>query len=538
MDYEQSFTSIINVFGETFLKAYKNNKMKGKTKILKFIVSFYRRWYHSAIIEDTLISPANLITELNRLQGKPLCTYPIISLNSYDRISIPEVMQRVYTIDTHPVIKDLEIFIESCYPDVELKENGIPTADHVDTLLDKVSVYDPFYVEYLGMLAVKLKLLKKSVSIYSNKAQVSEKYKKLFAKKPNEIFKAIVEASAEISSFFINQVLPLDKKYFNKEYIIKKLKEPTTTDEIFKEIYESIGLSFESIVDMDPQDNADEFYGLIMSSTFFLGIVIDKYFYTLFGFYLKIISPEYMLPYDIADDLTYAIESFKIDDEVEVSMFAPCYNYYLTELGNDFFQIQSKNKSVLNLRDDTSLDLIFKLATTKLVSQSHLEKQLDLILDKVSESKPDLKIWELKIAFNEQKNLWIKIDVTDNFTLHDLYNEICYEFNLPIANNYIFYKDTTESPFVRFMPSKSGKRSSKSDETKLSTLEFEENHEFVLVLENTHNPFDKKAIPLKQLKFHITLRKIKNINNQYSYPRVIGESKALKEMYNEFKFPF
>lgn len=512
--------------------------MKGKTKILKFIVSFYRRWYHSAIIEDTLISPANLITELNRLQGKPLCTYPIISLNSYERISFPEVLKRVYTIDTHPVIKDLEIFIESCYPDVELKENGIPTSKHVDTLLDQVSVYDPFYVEYLGMLAVKLRLLKNSTSIYSNKAQVTDNYKKLYKKEPKEIFKAIVEASAEISGFFINQVLPLDKKYFNKEYILTKLKEPTTTDEIFKEIYESIGLSFESIVDLDPQDSADEFYGLIMSSTFFLGIVIDKYFYTLFGFYLKLISPEYMLPYDIADDLTYAIESFKMDDEAEVSMFAPCYNYHLTELGNEYFQLKSKIKSVLNLKDDTSLDLIFKLATTKLVSQSHIEKHLDLILEKVSETKPAFKIWELKVAFNEQKNLWIKIDVADTFTLHDLYNEICYEFNLPITNNYIFYKDTTENPFTRYLPPKTGKHSNKTDETQLSSFEIEENHVFVLVLENTHNPFNKKVMPLKNLKLHITLRKIKDINIQHSYPRVIGESKALKEMYSEFKFPF
>ncbi len=538
MDYEQSFSGIINVFGEAFLKAYKKNKVKGKTKILKFIVSFYRRWYHSAIIEDTLISPANLISELNRILGKPINTYPLVTLNSFNRASNVEVLKKVYTIETHPIIKDLEIFLESCIPDIELKENGVPLAEHIDNLLDKVSIYDPFYIEYLGLIAVKLKLLKKTISVYTNKWQLIDEYNQFFNQEPTAIFDKIVNATADISSFFINQVLPLDKRQFNQKYIIQKLKEPTTTDEIFKEIYESIGINFESIMDSDPLGSIDEFYGLIMSSTFFLGIVIDKYFYTLFGFYLKLINPEYMLPYDIADDLSYAIESFHMEDEVEVSMFAPCYNYTLTELGMNFFNVKTSSQANLTIPDNLTLDAVFKLATNKLNNQSWLDKDLEILLRKIEEPYQADTIWEIKIVLTNVKKLWIKMEVPENFTLHDLYNEVCYEFNLPTTNMYYFFADKTENPFIKYAPPYYKKRSYKSEETQLLNLAFNENHVFVLVLESIQNPLEKNSIPAKNLKFEITLLHIKPINPEKSYPRLTRESKALKEMFSEIKLPF
>ncbi len=537
MDYNEYLSKITDLFNTEFTASYKSCRTRNKNKLLKYIICFFRRWYYSALIEGTIVTPDNLIKGLNKQCGKPLSLFPCFKPDNPAKPEVYSFYVKEYALKNHPVVNDLKIFMDSCVPDVEVDESGIVTEEHSNQLLQSLSIYDPFYVEYLNMIAIELGLLNETPSIYSSRFHVSPNYKKLFKLTSREIFNKIFQATVSTCANSINEILPVNQKLVNKNFILDHLKKPTSTDEIFQTIYDSLGIGIDGFleyVDEDDEDDVDEFYNMVMSSTFLLGVAIDKYFYTPFGFYLRIISPEYLIPCDLPGDITFALESMKQGDSMDLSLFSPCSNYHLTCLGAEYFDIPKDKLYLPEFPDKIPFEVILNIA---LNYSSEIPE--DVILkyfepDKIS-SLPT-NIYEIKIKFDDFKTYWKNIEVPSTDTLDDLYVEICYALDFRAVGDYCFYADLSENAFTRYSPPTSKHCSKQTTDVSLEELGFPKSHKFMLVLHNTVIPYISGQAQQKITKLQLEIMNKKDRKLKTLYPRISRISEAFKAIERQTEF--
>jgi len=533
-NYNTNGRFINQMFEDKFLNSYRDLRRKRKTRILTYISSIYRRWYYSALIKDTYLSPANLLAFSPGGQGtvpQNTVVSPVVRLvkNGMNRI---EFKTMEYSMKKHPVIADLRIFVESCMPDLELGANDMLTDDHVEDLMGKLSMWDSFYVEYLLSISIYMGIIKKIPSIYSNRAQVTSEYSKIFVLPDNEIFKLIVKATVNSAVSFINEMIPLPEAYFTADTIYDLLKHPIVVDDIFQHVYNILGIKISDIYSYETDLSADPFFddlnNAIISSTFLLGLLLDKCFLTPFGYYLQLIRPLYTLPYEFFNELSYLADSLEEDEKLVTALYASSTFYQLTPLGAEYFGVDAADS--FTPAGEIPYERLQEIIGGETEYARAQREALKTNFSIAGESS--LLIYNIKVRLADDKTLWKNIEIPGNITLFHLFSEICYQFSLDPDAEYSFFKDETESPFTQYSSVRRSKRSKSNADITLDELELPERRRFVLAIYNSFNPyidFETETIS-KKIKLELDIIKIKNREEAMMYPRVPRVSSGFKDL--------
>ena len=165
MEYLTPFDELLSIFKDNFTMAYKNLPHRNKARLLPYLSCFYRRWLYSTLVENTILTPANLMLLLSGRSKENVMPVIVPELTRKNDIRSMRFVSCEYSLDKHPVTKDLEQLIDFCSPDVELDEDDIVTGKAAEWMRSTFFIGDPFYIEYLSLLAFKLGLLKKIPSI-------------------------------------------------------------------------------------------------------------------------------------------------------------------------------------------------------------------------------------------------------------------------------------------------------------------------------------------------------------------------------------
>lgn len=522
MDHSKHFDTLLNMFKDNFTSAYRSLTYRHKTKLLPYITCFYRRWYHSALIENTILTPANLLPVLTSAPADGTISMLAPMLMRKNDIRTISFVSCEYSLDKHPVTKDLEMLISFCSPDVELDEDDAVTGETADLLRSTFFIGDPFYIEYLTLLAFELGLLKKMPSVHSNRAQPTAGCDEFFSAPRRELLEQIFNASIEIASSRVLGALPMGLKRLDKDFILSLLKQPRTTDEIFDELYRCMGVDIHEFLNFDDDSNLDDIYNAMMSGTFYLGVILDKYFYTVFGYYLKFINPGYVLPSDFYSELEYAVDTMQYADDISVGMFAPCSHYNLTTLGAEFFGLPQD--SVQPKLDRVPKDVIIEMLTNGIKPKT--ERLDNYLLTNIDDE--DKRIFEVKVKLLSNKSYWKSIEFPHSISLHEMYLFLMYEFGCDINMNYSFYPDTSINPFSAYTSPVHKRRSKKADTTALSDFAPDERSKFLMVIYDVPNPISEDVIPVKELQFEMELTKIKPCDIRKHYPYVTRISQAFR----------
>jgi len=264
-----------------------------------------------------------------------------------------------------------------------------------------------------------------------------------------------------------------------------------------------------------------------------LGVIIDKCFYTIYGYYLKLINPGYIIPCDMDAELEYAMDALDNADDISVGMFSPCSQYSLTKLGLEMFGVAASPANTVTFPETIPTDLLIAIAVSNKNTISKINaitREMTAALNGDGFGRPAGKIYEIKMKLNADKKFWKTIELPEDMTLDTIFIEIAYEFGFDTKANYSFFPNLDENPFSAYTAPANKRRSKKAADAKLKDLELKEHDKFALAVYDCVNVLVNPVLPQKCVRLTLELTKFKEPSLSRFYPQITRISQAFKDL--------
>ncbi|WP_163216103.1 plasmid pRiA4b ORF-3 family protein [Clostridium thermarum] len=400
----ESIKRIFDLYKKEFLENYNLLSAKEKKPVKKALPYIYRMWYYSALMDDTPLSPANFINmQIKEKYGQDTVIVPI-ARPVYKRKALVDFEQEfvVFSVENHPVLKDLKMFLNTCLPDIGVDENGFILEDERDEFIDLLTFREIFYVTFLTNISYELGLLRKLPSIGVHRAAaVAENVRKFFQMSSEDQLKKIVEAVLVIASKHMCEAFPINRSTFSVSALRKLIRDAVDLNEYLNGIMDKYNLNIDmgelENIDMDKLDEMDE-EDLPQGSVISLAIrmelsfALDAYIATPLGYYLQVLQPIYIYVYD-ASYYFYELYSAEVNQVPLIKLFFLMPNGFdLTVLGHKVLLDGIKPKNEFQTLEEK---IDFQQAYKDICDYQNEETALDEERDNFSEE-------EILNAFFEQ----------------------------------------------------------------------------------------------------------------------------------------
>ena len=522
-----------SLFSKSFLDEYKDAVPKKRRKMLPYIHALYRRWYYATLVEHTPFSPANLMSIICEHHKTCDTQHPIPVLRTPSRVVGMDMKVLNYTADAHPAVDDLRKLMTYCTPCIGLLEIECFSDEQALEAAELLSLNDPHYASFLLEVAIEMKFLAKMPSLYVCQMQPTEKSKKILALSDREILDEIVLTTIHLAAIGLKHSMPMPENIFSASFVHNLLKSPLETDEIFGRIFEVMGYELEELIGTSRraitrnkpsfEDEVKDDYQLeLISNTFVMGIVLDRFFFTPFGHFLRLINPLYALPFDLKVEILEYMHICNDPQEAFIAFFAPCSSYTLTALGLEILEIEPNENNFFDpgeipfepmkesiFADDNAFETFVELA--KSLSPAAFEERF-------KEDTSDI-IYNFRIRMENKPSLWMHMQLSGNATLHDIYVECLEYFDIKETEEYSFFHDKIENRFAEYPSIKRASRAKKprktASQTKLLELDFAENAYMILAAYNQATPFAGEPTTLR---LHIRMLEEMSPEDDQEYP--------------------
>ncbi|MCL2372911.1 MAG: hypothetical protein FWC78_05870 [Defluviitaleaceae bacterium] len=530
---------LLSLFEEGFIGAYEYNGPRKRKKVLPYFHAVFRRWYFAALIENTPVSPANIFEAMSKYyeQEPGLAVFPVvIDYKNIDRLpfKLPE-----YSLNSHPVVDDMKRVIEYCTPSIDLDQDSSLADSQSMEIAATLSINDPHYASFLVEVAYRMGLLAKMPSIHANKMQLTKKCSEVFKLSTGDFLREVVDATISLAHHGIKRAACTTENIFSEPFIREMLSSPIDTDELFAKVLDAMGYELEDMLDVG-SDTMHDMYGdmdvdemsmkmEILSSTFVLGVVLDRYFFTPFGYFLRLIRPLYVLPFNVEGEISDFIDVYNDPDEAFVAFFAPCSSYTLTELGLEIMGVQPNIDNYIDASEVMNFGAMKETVFGSLGALKFFVEMANGILP-VASANDDLgKVYTFRVRMEEKPNMWVHIQIPETMTLHHLFCEIAFTFDLDPDGSYSFFHDKKENRFAEY-PRKSGNKAEKpkqprnatkkTTDTALEELDFD-HMKFMLLTVGTQSQILSKTSP----RFQLEKLNEKDTDPHEIYPRISRASR-------------
>ena len=519
-----------SLFDESFMAAYREANPKKRRGALSFIQAIYRRWYYSTMIENTPLSPANIFESICRHYDKPPATYPVAHKRGKAKLAGIDIQLLEYSLDKHPIVSDMRLLIKNCTPHVDLllEADAFSAAQALD-FGEKLSLNDPHYAAFLLEVSLWMKLLVKVPSVGVNRFKPASNIDETLSTSDKILFRDIVDITIAMAAKGLQNLVMLPESLFSQAFVSSLLTAPMDTDDIFSRIYDSLGYDLDDILDMtmdmDLNEEPDSMDVDMLAGTFMTGVFLDKFFFTPFGHFMKLIRPLYVLPFEFEDEIADYVQVSNDPEEGIIAFFAPCSSYTLTDLGLEFFQVEKTEDNYIDAAKTIPFEQMkHTVFSSKEALSVFVEIARHLAPVRMEEAPED--IYTFRVRLENDTSIWAHLQMPAASTLHDLYLEITDCFELKENNDYIFYHDKDENRFAEYASSRRLKRGNKTSDIELTDLDFERQKQMLLIAYKQVVPFGG-ADPSTRIQLELLHQKPVDDNNEY--PRISRASKKLKE---------
>jgi hypothetical protein len=358
-DKTESINGLTQIFKKEFFESYNELTAKEKKLALKALPYIYRIWYHSSLIEDTTLSPANFINLQVEDNFSEECEQVIVPTLTpiYSRKALKDFKFefKTFSVENHPVLEDIKLLLDNSLPDIGIDENGIILDEERKKFIDSLTFKEIYYVTYLTNIAYELKLLKKQPSIGVYRAAAHIPHVESFFELSTEVqFEKIVEATIKIASKQLCEIFIPDNKAFTINVLKDLLKNGVDLTDWIENIMTKYDLFFNAShldgLDLDDLENLpdDEF---TQKSLMALGINMELAFHmdicftTPLGYYLQLIRPIYSYEFDFQ---AYFWDLYEADQNTLPQIrlyFTMPQGFDLTPLGKKLFLNNNEPKN-------------------------------------------------------------------------------------------------------------------------------------------------------------------------------------------------
>jgi len=530
------------------MDVYRDVPSRRRRKLLPYVQAIHRRWYHATLIENTPFSPANLMESLCRYFKQEPDSYIVPMLRTPSKVTGMDLAMKSYTLEKHLIVEDMRVIIKYCSPHIDLAEEGCFTDTQSLEVAANLSMVDPHYASFLLEVALWMKLLIKMPSLYVNKMQITEECHQLMEASNEDILRKIVDATISLTAFGLRNSMPMPEHIFTETFVRELLTVPMETDDLFAKVFDHMGYDIEDLLEISNTTVPEgtnlmdlEDFGVdmeLLSGTFVMGIVLDRFFFTPFGHFLRMIRPMYALPFDFESEINEYANVCEDPEEAFVAFFAPCSSYTLTDLGLEIMGVKATAENYLDIGElipfDTMKDTIFASPESMAIFVDMARQLSPLVFQG---DVPD-SVYTFRVRMAEDSTMWVHLQMPDDATLHQLYEEITDAFELIPNDDYSFFHDKTENRFAEYASTKQpttkgkGKRASsnKTADIPLNALDFAHMQHMVLATFNQSLPFSQVS---PTIRFNLERMNEKTPDINLEYPRISRESAAMIRKFNE-----
>jgi len=524
------------------MEAYRESNPRKRRSTLPYLQAIYRRWYYSTIVENAPLSPANIFEAICHHYNQPAATYPVAIQRGKTKLTGINMEVIEYSLDNHPIVKDLALAIEYCSPHIDLAENDVFVPAQALELGEKLSLHDPHYAAFLLEISLRMKLLVKVPSVGVSRFRPASNTTEILKTTPKkDIFRDIVEITIAVAAKGLQNLVMLPEALFSPAFIRSLLTNPMETDDIFTRIYEVLGYDLEDLEDlvgitMDlGSDELDSMDVDLLAGTFMTGVFLDKFFFTPFGHFMKLIRPLYVIPFEFEGEIADYVDVSDDPEEGIIAFFAPCSNYTLTDLGLEYFQVAKTEENYLDVTKVVPFD---QMKDTVFSSKEALDVFVQVARHlgplRLQDGPLPEEIYTFRVRMERDKSIWVHLQMPEDATLQHMYTEITEYMELKDNDDYTFYHDSKENRFAEYASPKRAKRSGKKAmDTELGSLDFEHQKQMLLVAYSQAIPFGNED-PTIRLQLELLHKKPPEAG--YEYPRVSRVSKGFKG--NSLDLPF
>jgi len=434
----------------------------------------------------------------------------------------------VYSLDDHPIAKDMHLLIDYCAPHIDLQEGDVFAADQVIELGGMLSLNDPLYAAFLLEVSLEMKLIAKVPSVGVNRFKPAARAEEIMAAPCRELFSAIVDTAIIVASKGLQNLVMLPDSLFSTTFLRSILEKPMFTDDIFAKIYESLGYDLDEVMDFTMEEGGLESLDVdLLAGTFMAGVLLDKFFFTPFGHFMKIIRPLYILPFEFNNEVAEYINVSDDPEESIIAFFAPCSSYTLTDLGLECLGIE---KTEDNYMDATKAAPFEQMKDTIFSSQDALTMFAEIAkhLAPMRYEEPPEDVYTFRARLESNTTIWAHVQMPADATLHEMYVEIADCLGLKENGDYTFYHDKEENRFAEYASLRRAKRGRKTSDVELENMDFMHQKQMLLVAYNQALPFGDEE---PTVRLQLEMLNIKPPDIGYEYPRISRMSKGLKESF-------
>lgn len=490
-------------FNNTFL--YMTGKQQREMAFLA--PTLFIRWYYSALFSETVLSPATIAENQKGsvVSGKGFYSLCMRLKNVRGQQLEFNFKRNFYSLESHPIYNDLDIFLKYMSPVMSINEDFTMKESDIRALQRRLSISDRYYVIYLFVLADKLGLYKTMPAIYEKCLQPCYEAG-FFTLSPSEKFSRIVDVSCDICACVLNSEFPYEIFKTDAEKIKDFIQDPVSIDDILISLYSDPETDVRALLERADYPDLNDTETSVLSSIFYMGILLDRNFIYVFGHYLRLIRPLYSYPVKFREILNGLFNAIAIDGEREPELFLPCTAYIHTPLGKIFFNKEMKDASKF---PPIPVDkILLSLEKEREISQFHYG-------DEMMRAECDV-IYTLNACSDGNRNLWKTIEMESSTPLSTAARHLMMLFMLPSDLDYSFKIKKAGSSFIDF----------KNIETLSNPGS---------VLSDVLYDYDTRLvlnIPGEQF-IEISLKNCHSGCCEILYPRILEQSKAITEREHE-----
>ncbi len=499
---------LLHLFTTEYEKYVSHMDKETQKELRQVAPMVFAKWYHTTLAPDTILSPINIISLDFDTENKEKVYTLRTVVNEENKLEYEFTLQ-TYSMAHHPIIKDLQLILDQCTPACSLDKEGQFLPDTRNVLLEKLSLCDTFYLEYLTMLCHQMGFFQELPAIHIRKIQKSNTAEDFFTLPLEKQLHILLDEACYLAAQRFLHVMDLDSDTLDIDFFHNFLTAPQTVDNIFIDFYHRLQIDIRSLWETPPEELSEEDHSLL-SSFLFAGIMLDKWFLTPMSCFLRVIRPISFVPIDFYRLVNNLSGMILMNHNLSPELYSPASYYSMTALGKSLCELDKTAENKQAMPKNISFEQILQVILPEI--ESRLYKELNRL-----ENNTD--ILQFYVGMEQDTELWKVVEAETSNNLHTFCRDLCAAFNLENVQDYVLSIPDQNAFPIKYSPLGSKRSVNKTNHLTLGDIPLAEHTQIHLIPEG--NTMDTIILVMQK----------KQPGDAYlTYPRVCKQSEKVTNL--------